>query len=226
MKKTHQVVMLPTQKANPNLFIHQGLGNKEKILSSGQGILHHKEMIACGVSKPQHLYIISDEKIKDGNWCIQTNYEKTHNELVKYKHCDKGSFIFKKIIASTDRSLSICKDCEILPGRCYMCESHNNPYSISQIPESFIQAYIKAYNEGKPITEVDLEYDANVLMDDGDDLSNMFKLKTRPDNTVILYKSESYDKQDLVDLIEWFDSYRGESYLSYDIIEDFLKTRK
>lgn len=106
--------------------------------------------------KYQHLYITSDEEIKEDDWFI-TN-QNGHWELQKcQKICDDGIimsfeeeiamdqentyFVFKsksckKIIATTDTSLRL-----------------------PQPPQEFIEAYIKAYNEGNPITEVMVEYE-------------------------------------------------------------------
>ena len=94
-------------------------------------------------SKPQHLYILSDDEIKEGD-CVLWLNEKIWKEFKKtdngwYLQWGTSQFIpireFKKIIASTDKS--------IIPN--------------SWIPDSFVEAYVKAYNEGKSITEVNLE---------------------------------------------------------------------
>ncbi len=69
---------------------------------------------------------------------------------------------------------------------------------IPQIPESFIQAYIKSYNEGKPITEVDLEMEE---FTDGNGMfrsKRLFQPRTRPDNTVIIHQSKMYTREEVI----------------------------
>ncbi len=167
MKKTFNIVMLPTEKANPNLFIHQGLGCATKTLASGQGIIHHEEMMKCGVSKPQHLHIISEDKIFKGDWFIKPVLDSCFGKEKKYSYQidqateDLGYFALgKKIVASTDK--------QITPN--------------SWIPESFVRDYIKSVNVGKeyyddndksigfkskPIEEVDLETITHRVMGGG-----------------------------------------------------------
>jgi|SRR6187402_1165755 len=105
IQKKCQVVLLPTDKPHPQLFIHQGLGCKEQKISSGQGMQHHIEMMKVGVSKPQHLYILSDEEIKEGDWYLDNipNYysiEQAISDWVITKD-------HKKIIATTNPELEI-----------------------------------------------------------------------------------------------------------------------
>lgn len=154
--------MLPTNEANPNLFIHQGLGNKEKILSSGQGMLHHKEMMACGVSKPQHLYITVNRKeddestwIKEGDWFIQwTKSNPDKYEVLQATKDNVDSYtkyknLCKKIIATTDRNLILCRnsDHDGIPCNCV---------KVPQIPEAFIKKFVES--QGK-IISVLVEYE-------------------------------------------------------------------
>lgn len=63
------------------------------------------------------------------------------------------------------------------------------------ISDDFIKAYIKAYNDGKPITEVQLEVEELLpynltkeeLTEEAADRLVEFKIKTRGDNTVIIH---------------------------------------
>ena len=100
-----------------------------------------------------HLYILSDEKIKEGDWFILTfGFEKpeilqaTKENIIAIKsNC-------KKIIATTNSNLiSESK----LMRECY-------PYSIHQIPQSFIEYFINEYNKGNVITKVLVEVDKDI----------------------------------------------------------------
>ena len=98
----------------------------------------------------QHLYNLSDEPIKEGDYYTIFNqkvYKCDYNtQAVK---CNENKHT-KKIIATTDKSL-------LLPDinfKNWDGKTRNLP---SPSPE-FIAAYIKAYNAGKPITDVMVEY--------------------------------------------------------------------
>lgn len=96
----------------------------------------------------QHLYITSNEEIKEGDWFMNRQYmiEEGKEEYAIWRCGDiTPNSNPKKIIATTDTSLTIIDytDCE---------------YPLPQPSKEFIKAYIKAYNEGKPITKVLVEY--------------------------------------------------------------------
>lgn len=87
----------------------------------------------------QHLYIISDEEINKGDWCVMLDsagnvFSNPQQYIdVKTQYINDGH---RKIIASTDKSLNIL-----------------------QIPEDFIKIFIKEYNKDNIITYVMIEYD-------------------------------------------------------------------
>lgn len=144
--------------------------------------------------KPQHLYIISDEPIKKGDFCyIRNHYNEYYIAVYNGKSFDiineGGNYdpiIHKhcyKIIASTDKALQLNQD----TSKCIADLVIENKIFLPVIPESIIQEYIKAYNEGNPIIEVALEYEnvsANwqMLSDSGKQGStivpNKWELKT------------------------------------------------
>ena len=144
--------------------------SKSNIQLQMNGKLHLENGSSICLNSYQHIYITYNEEIKEGDWFL-TN-QNGHWELQKcQKICDDGIimsfeeeiamyqentyFVFKpksckKIIATTDTSLKthhfnkgVFKDLE---------------YSLPQLSQEFIEAYVKAYNEGHPITEVEVEY--------------------------------------------------------------------
>lgn len=176
MKERFKIVMLPIEKADNNtiLLVPITRDNDRVWLKQNKDTSGYQPSLL----KPQHLYIISDEKTRVDNW-----WYNTYNNYISNKDvCDYG--VNKKIIASTDKSLV--------------------SYGVKLIPESFTQAYIKAYNEGKSITEVDLEMELSNLANDfignqfGD---NIQKLKTRADNTVIIHQSKTYTRDEVIKII-------------------------
>lgn len=104
----------------------------------------------AGFVKPQHLYILSDEKIKEGDWCIMLDsFENVfsipqHYTNPKTQHLNKG---LRKIIACTDDSLRIG---ELKEG--------GRIEHLPQPSQSFIEYFIEEYNKGNIITDVMVEH--------------------------------------------------------------------
>ena len=130
MYKKVNVVMLPTNEKASNIV---------KILKDTISYTT-TENISGGTY--QHLYITSDEEMKKGDYVYVACSEVNVYEIRQITEYYNGQFLFddksqidmdycKKIIATTDTSLGL-----------------------PQPSKSFIQAYIKAYNESKPITNV------------------------------------------------------------------------
>jgi len=138
MKKTFKVVILPTEKATKDSSIFKYPDNQ--LLNSPMG--------------NQHLYIISDDEIKEGDWYLVNQYgnglllatKPATIEDIKYQH----KFECKKIIATTDKSLTTKET--VYP------EELIHP--LPQPSESFIQKYIENYNKGEVIKEVMVECDS------------------------------------------------------------------
>lgn len=218
MKKTFKVVMLPTEKAT-------GLCKDKRATNYPNLLNHHKPNFYNELgtndkwTENYHLYIISDDEIKEGDWYINT--AQLPNKVLQHskegvEFAKRHNMILSKIVATTDKSLF--KDKENIGGY---------KQTIPQIPESFIQAYIKAYNEGKPITEVDLEMEEYGFYGTGMN-HPLQKIKTRPDNTVILSRSETYNFEDLCSLITFIreNNYKweGKGITNTEIIEQWKKS--
>lgn len=149
------IFLLPTnEKSN----IHK-IGNE-----LGYTIIPNSNFLA----KQQHLYITSDEEIKEGDWCYHPEISQEYtiiNKGVQTKglHPAKGVIQWKdttnewykkarKIIA-TDASLRVPTITTWNDG-----EQSINKFPLPQIPQQFIQYYIEEYNKGNIITEVEVEY--------------------------------------------------------------------
>jgi len=101
---------------------------------------------------PQHLYFTTDEEIKEGDWCVWDN--------VLYKqHGLNTNNDYKKIVATTNPELWKNKwtSGEYEPSTPFQSITQGIP----KIDIPFIEAYIKAYNEGNMITSVFLEIEEN-----------------------------------------------------------------
>lgn len=183
MKKTFKVVMLPTEEAINDYSLVLLPNNKLQIMSPSDMIDYLDSQ--SNATKRQELYIISDDD-KEGDWYIDNRVIDTPIVSNTPMHKDK-IFACKKIVATTD--VKITSD-----------YSTSGTTFVASIPESFIQAYIKAYNEGKPITEVDLEREQLQQMDA--EAKYFTQLKLRPNNTVIIHQSKMYSKEEVEKLCE------------------------
>lgn len=173
---------------------------------------------------PQHLYILSDDEIKENNWCIEqeTNslfqaQEFTTSGLVRSK---KNTYILKdckKVIATTDTSLLICNGV-IREGE--SCNKNNNckypNCKIPKIPKEFIYHFIEEYNKSNIVTDVMVEYETKQHFEldktkRKDPLNGVWyenSLKINPkDNTITILKvKNSWSRDEVLHLLNelWF----------------------
>lgn len=183
MKKSAQVVMLPTNEIAIIGFLTQK--GKERC-----HLVHFDTPMPNILdSENQHLYFLSDEEIKEGDWVCKGT------EIWQVKSYYGFQPITKKIIATTDKSLKQ----EIFGlGETAMC-------SLPQIPQSFIEHFVKEYNKGNVITDVMVEYE-NIDMDFDPTEQNGIKwqtiLKINSDNTIdISMPKDSWSREEVVELL-------------------------
>lgn len=222
MKKTFKVVMLPTEKESKLILIDDGI-NEEGLHYNNYTTKKFNSEGYNFTILPQHLYIISDDVIKKGDWIYITGalgmkqiakVVEIKNKEITYKTFignnwgsweNNNSYQCKKIVATTDKSLNGKSDSGLQMCLCGTWQMDNKGYPKCKgnchtldIHESFIQAYIKAYNEGKPITEVDLEME---IVGACTTKGAIIDIKTRPDNTVIVHQSKMYSRDEVIDII-------------------------
>ena len=157
----YKVVLLATEK--PSDIIKLGV--------RVQPSLHYKkdmnnDMHNASDASFQHLYFLEDCIINEGDWVINEN-----NELEKAGDIAKLLDVYGcfKIVATTNPDLRHLFG--IKEGGC------------AAISDLFVQEYIKSYNSGKVITEVELKLKLNKYPD----LHGVFyDLQIEPDNTVIV----------------------------------------
>lgn len=200
MKKTFKVVMLTTEKeSNLCLYTSETHDVKKNVLNNN----NHNQRLYGLNKKPlyQHLYIISDEEIKIGDWGIGhakgingigTGYyvfKHDNSNIAKVNALAEGS---KKIIATTDKSLGLASP-----------------------STSFIEKFVEEYNKDNVITDVMVEYEelARAVgkplekldsgVDDFDKKIIGHKLKINPkDNTITIKKvKDSWSREEVIDLL-------------------------
>lgn len=148
MKKKCQVVMLPIDNADKAIIQKQSVG---KLLLEYSNKFFTQEYLKSIYAKSFHLYIVSDDEIKEGDWFIGCV-----NGITKpYKHKLVGGFLpilypkDKKIIATTDISLTYHNKTPV-------GENLNGLHKqLPQIPDWFINNYCA--NNG--IDEVNVKYE-------------------------------------------------------------------
>lgn len=181
--KQCKVVMLVTENSSSIYLKPQG--NNLVIVTEKRALAY-----ARSLNFPkQHLYILSDEEIQEGDWCI-ANYYNEDFYLVQAKNIALGNvehgqqlmFPFnsmthevrfcKKIIATTDTSLGL-----------------------PQPSQSFINRYIEEYNKGSVIEDVLVEYSNEWIGKEYVDEQDAYgydkfelQLKVDSDNTITIKK--------------------------------------
>lgn len=206
MDKRCPLVMLPTNKKAP-------IGNNVIILCdnaiTNEPLRYGKKVQeAFNISCPeQQLYILSDEKIEEGDWI---GYPNLKNWIpVQYLGGDLTGNE-KKIIATTDESLKL-NWVKVNSAYDFTLEqlSKNIP-CLPQIPESFIKYFVSQYNKGNLITEVMVEYILNETgnyreFDATPELNQ--KLKINPDNTINIKPiKDSWSRREVIELIQKYNS--------------------
>lgn len=157
MWKDINVVMLPTNEKAINK--NQIVFNKEinNLYISNEDIICKEDwnkLCTPHLISPQHLYFLSDEEIKEGDWC----YDTKNNRIFIAKSSYEGMQYIKKIIATTDRLVIGQKELA------FPCEENDffGEYEDIYLPQpsqQFIEKYIEEYNKGNIITEVKVHYE-------------------------------------------------------------------
>ncbi len=191
-EKKCNVVLLPSEKSSR--IVKKGqiyLFDKKLTFISKQFASGHSMEI--GSSVLQHLYITSDEEIKEGDWI-------TDGKIIhKVKVLIDGYINLYKIIATTDTSLGLPKP-----------------------SEGFIKKFIAEWNKGNIITEVMVEYEyrrlSSIQEAGGIVEGNMPKINKSNEITVHPVKS-CWTKEEVISLCrEAF-----EDSCKYINFKDFIK---
>lgn len=187
--KKHKVVMLPTEKASIRTIMKyiEKMPLHDNLLDKNVGsLILNKNLAITSKNKywtPQHLYILSDEEIKEGDWffhckrILKAEKAKMENYITFNNNSNVAANNCKKVIATTDTSI-------ILPER---FPSFTN---LPQPSNSFIQKFIEEYNKGNIITDVMVEYEVDAMectieRCDANPCIN-YKLKINKDNTITI----------------------------------------
>lgn len=139
---------------------------------------------------PHHIYIISDDEIKEGDWIVSgtnTLAQCIYPENVHHKD-------IKKIIATTDNSLFVTQQNDYLG------------QAIIQLPqpsETFIQKYVEEHNKGNVITDVMVEYKTmnkgyTNKLDKPYQEIDILKVNSKENTITIKKVKDTFTKEDLI----------------------------
>jgi len=203
MEKKTQVVMLPTNKASTR--------DKMILKSHISGKLMYEQI---GITRnttveTQHLYFLSDEDIKKGDWYVQGTLKQATKEL-------EGHILYK-VVASTDKSLKLFSAMSLN----LETPIYNHPFP--QINEAFQRVWVDEYNAGTPIEWVNLEYNivyenSHQSDENGSHQNRHLELKLRADNTVIVRTiKQLFTREEMKAMYKATCERLTNSYLSYDI---------
>ena len=221
--KRVKVVMLPTNEKVVNTKEYQLLLSNSLFWTSKIEIERYTEgwfflknsssYNSCAITIPnvenfkhQHLYIISDDEIKEGDWCINTGGEIKDSFPFKVTKEVMSNKFIKKIIATTDSSL------------CYLIKRTERGSIEQRLPQpsqQFIEKYIEEYNKGNIITNVLVEYEEwcncngsikmrkHLRTTKCDKCIEWEELKINPkDNTITIKKvKDSWNREEVVQLL-------------------------
>ena len=196
-----EVVMLATNEMTFNSRIYTsklsgilGYLNQWKNINGIQTLdCTPKFQLPCTEVVCQHLYFLSNEEIKEGNWYFDLDTKKICQWTMSHSIPSGFEQRVKRIIATTNTSLKIKTFYEI---------EGDQEVSLPQPSKEFIQAFTKSYNEGKPITKVLVEYDVITLNEDWSKrpvvVTNEYKLKVNSSNEITIKKvKDSYTREEL-----------------------------
>lgn len=196
--------MLSTNKKS-DLFINNVNG---RLLYDNNSTLH----TVLPTGKYQHLYIISDEEIREGDWflvsetelhkclSISTDGKIFSTELDLNDPFGEDYYYFikeeaKKIIATTDKSLTISEI--IYPEELI--------HVLPTVPDDFVVKFITKYNINNPITEIMVEYEGKsgrILSYGRGIISPDIHLKVDNNNCITIYPiKESWAREEVEKII-------------------------
>lgn len=201
LKKKAQVIMLPKKHSNLSLY-----ENKLSLAKANHNGIPDKMI-------PQHLFIVDDSEIKEGDWFINILINKPFqcveilDNLIHYR-TELGSTVIhindcKKVIATTDKNLKF----EINNSGWKSSQENGwNEYKpeYKQLPspsEQFIQKYVESYNKGCEISEINIDYQEYFMSNVGDKFTVNKDLYGLSKGTSLTIKSFNFKNDP--DLIEY-----------------------
>ena len=228
-KRKCQVILLPTDEK----AVFEG----QLVIGAGDFLFTSRESDYIGSLIAQHLYILSDNLIKEGDWV----YNEEHsfigqviesNKLIIEPSESIYSFGFKTGETKERRYRVHQLQCDGFKNQSLVNKSKkiitttDKSLNLSQLSPQFIQKYIEEYNKGNIITEVMVEYEEYPVnsygMSDGEPDIDI-RLKVDKDNCITITKvKDSWAREEVESLLFQYAEYNA-LLSSKGEIEDFNK---
>lgn len=194
MWKKHKLILLPSE--GKSIFGLLGKVNKLHIYKNDEF-----NTLLDELAHPHHLYLLSDDEIKDKDWCILfDNFNNVMSNPQQYNK-SKNHVLnngLKKITATTNSSLRIK---EILD------EEDTIHHFLPQFSKEFIEQFITEYNKGNVITDIMVECETNYVEwkhSNKESLKETLKLKINSkDNTINIKPiKDSWNREEVIKLFK------------------------
>lgn len=193
MEKKCKVIMLPAENGS--------------VWRIGNSDFYSHKQIDDRYTRWGHLYILSDEEIKEGDCFLgykageipEDGYWVVITPLNKKEFTGSGTFVkVIKIIATTNPELHYKLD----NFDNHPSHSVDRDFNVPNIPQDFIELFIKEYNAGNPIKEVMVKYISGHGWEptkNGPALDVINEVKINSDSTICISKVEEkkYSREEL-----------------------------
>lgn len=168
-----------------------------------------------GTESRQHLYITSDEEIRESDWMINKNRDTLYQcDAIGVKHDLKN---WNKVVATTNSQLLVY--CDSVVGYKGLEEQEaDRCFPLPQVDQSFISRYMSEYNKGNKIEKIEVEYEKYDHDEEWSEIGGAYetcreRLKINPDNTINIKPiKESWSREEVVEILHRF---RKETYNGY-----------
>lgn len=192
--KEHDVVMLPAEEAENCFITKQGVGSLTLEYHRGYFTKAYLQYI---YAKAYHLYFLSHEEIKEGDWCILRSRELAKCTKVGvggFRYFDDASqcyggndmYLAKKIIATTDSELHPNMVTDTLFG---ITSTWQQEAGLPRPSNSFIEKFVTEWNKGNKIEKVLVEFQLVtkfVGLEYYDSMNPQYELKIASYNTIAI----------------------------------------
>ena len=205
--KKEKVVMLPTNQKTNGMICKDITGQDKIIAIKTKYLMEHEDYIG------HHLYIVSDDEIKEGDWVYENNLnQETQIYQIYNRNNELGFFRFRNVWISLNRKQNSAKKIIATTDSSLWRPSHKYASDVILLPQpsqQFIEKYIEEYNKGNVITDVLIEYElisneeyfGNTINPDDDVpyFDERLKINSK-DNTITIKKvKDSYSREEVIE---------------------------
>jgi hypothetical protein len=178
-------------------------GNKLRSLPGNHKV--SREEIDSRYCVPQHLYILSNDRIEDGDYYYNERLDQVFQAIRKsgYNTIDKEF----KVIATTDFS---CFNM-VYDGLDEKCQKQYCKMLLPQIPQSFIEHFIREYNEGNVISKVlvEMEDDYSSIPENEEDIifswrayvNSKIKVNQSNEISILTEQKQVFSREEVIDML-------------------------